>query len=136
MGDRNEEEQMASILIVDDSSAMRTMIKRILAISGFEMDTCLQACDGEDALSTLRRESVSLVISDINMPRMDGEALLREMSADPALSGIPVVIVSSDATESRASRLLGLGAKGYLVKPFQPQMLRDKLEQVLEGVHA
>jgi two-component system chemotaxis response regulator CheY len=126
---------MTSILIVDDSSAMRSVIKRILAISGFEMDTCLQACDGQDALSTLRRESVSLVISDINMPRMDGEALLREMSADPALSGIPVVIVSSDATESRASRLLELGARGYLVKPFQPEMLRDKLEQILEGVH-
>ena|SRR5579863_5498021 len=126
---------MTSILIVDDSSAMRSVIKRILAISGFEMDTCLQACDGEDALSTMRREPVDLVISDINMPRMDGEALLREMSEDPALSGIPVVIVSSDATESRASRLLDLGAKGYLVKPFQPEMLREKLEEVLEGVN-
>lgn len=126
---------MASILIVDDSSAMRSVIKRILAISGFEMDTCLDACDGEDALAALRRQPVNLVISDINMPRMDGEALLREMSADPALSAIPVVIVSSDATESRASRLLELGAKAYLVKPFQPQMFRQRLEQVLEGVH-
>lgn len=126
---------MASILIVDDSSAMRSVIKRILAISGFEMDTCLDACDGEDALAALRRQPVNLVISDINMPRMDGEALLREMSADPALAAIPVVIVSSDATESRASRLLELGAKAYLVKPFQPQMFRQRLEQVLEGVH-
>ena len=98
---------MASILIVDDSSAMRTVIKRILAMSGFEMETCLYACDGEDALSTLRRQPVDLVISDINMPRMDGEALLREMSADSALSVIPVVMVSSDATESRAAKLLG-----------------------------
>jgi two-component system chemotaxis response regulator CheY len=70
------------------------------------------------------------------MPRMDGEALLREMSADPALSGIPVVMVSSDATESRSAKLLGLGAKAYLVKPFQPQALREKLEEVLEGIHA
>ena len=127
---------MASILIVDDSSAMRTVIKRILEMSGFEMETCLYACDGEDALSTLRRQPVDLVISDINMPRMDGEALLREMSADPALSGIPVVMVSSDATESRSAKLLGLGAKAYLVKPFQPQALREKLEEVLEGIHA
>src|SRR5580692_5692579 len=127
---------MASILIVDDSSAMRSVIKRIIALSGFEMDTCFDACDGEDALSTLRRQPVDLVISDINMPRMDGEALLREMSADPALSGIPVVMVSSDATESRSAKLLGLGAKAYLVKPFQPQALRAKLEEVLEGIHA
>ena len=127
---------MASILIVDDSSAMRTVIKRILTMSGFEMEACLYACDGEDALSTLRRQPVDLVISDINMPRMDGEALLREMSADPALSGIPVVMVSSDATESRSAKLLGLGAKAYLVKPFQPQALREKLEEVLEGIHA
>jgi two-component system, chemotaxis family, chemotaxis protein CheY len=126
---------MASILIVDDSSAMRSVIKRILTLSGFEMDTCLDACDGEDALRALRRQPVDLVISDINMPRMDGETLLREMSADPALCRIPVVIVSSDATESRASRLLGLGASAYLVKPFQPQVFREKLEQVLEGVH-
>ena len=126
---------MASILIVDDSSAMRSVIKRILTLSGFEMDTCLDASDGEDALVALRSQSIDLVISDINMPRMDGETLLREMSADPALSRIPVVIVSSDATESRASRLLGLGASAYLVKPFQPQMFREKLEQILEAVH-
>lgn len=126
---------MASILIVDDSSAMRSVIKRIITLSGFEMETCMDACDGEDALAVLRREQINLVISDINMPRMDGETLLREMSADPSLSGIPVVIVSSDATESRASRLLELGAKGYLVKPFHPQAFREKLEQVLETVN-
>ena len=87
------------------------------------------------ALEILRKERVNLIISDINMPRMDGEALLREISADPKLRGIPVVIVSSDATESRASRLLEIGASAYLVKPFQPQMFREKLEQVMEAVN-
>jgi two-component system chemotaxis response regulator CheY len=126
---------MASILIVDDSSAMRSVIKRILAISGFEAETVLEAIDGEDALSVLRSQSVNVVISDINMPRMDGESLLREMSGDDDLSGIPVVVVSSDATDSRSSRLLELGARAYLVKPFSPQALREKLEEVMEGVH-
>ena len=126
---------MASILIVDDSSAMRSVIKRIIQLSGFEMDTCLDASDGEEALELLRRQPVDLVISDINMPRMDGETLLREIGADPELSAIPVVIVSSDATESRAGRLLELGARGYLVKPFQPQAFREKLEQAMEVVH-
>lgn len=126
---------MASILIVDDSSAMRSVIKRIITLSGFEMDNCVEAGDGEDALSVLRKQRVDLVISDINMPRMDGESLLREISADAELSRIPVVVVSSDATESRASRLLALGASAYLVKPFQPQAIREKLEQVLEAVN-
>lgn len=126
---------MASILIVDDSSAMRSVIKRIITLSGFEMDSCVEAGDGEDALSVLRKQRVDLVISDINMPRMDGESLLREISADSELSRIPVVVVSSDATESRASRLLALGASAYLVKPFQPQAIREKLEQVLEAVN-
>lgn len=126
---------MASILIVDDSSAMRSVIKRIITLSGFEMESCVDACDGEDALSVLRRQPVDLIISDINMPRMDGETLLREISADPELSRIPVVIVSSDATESRASRLMELGASAYLVKPFQPHDIREKLEQVLENAN-
>jgi len=126
---------MTSILIVDDSSAMRSVIKRIITLSGFETEAFLEACDGEDALEVLRRESVDLIISDINMPRMDGESLLREIVADPVLREVPVVIVSSDATESRAGRLLEIGASAYLVKPFQPQMFREKLEQVLEAVH-
>ncbi len=124
---------MASILIVDDSSAMRSVIKRIIKLSGFEMETCVEAGDGEDALAVLRSQPVDMVISDINMPRMDGETLLREIAADRNLCGTPVVIVSSDATESRASRLLELGAGAYLVKPFQPHMLREKLEQLLEA---
>jgi two-component system chemotaxis response regulator CheY len=124
---------MASILIVDDSSAMRSVIKRIIKLSGFEMETCVEAGDGQDALEVLRSQPVDMVISDINMPRMDGETLLREIAADQNLCGTPVVIVSSDATESRASRLLELGAGAYLVKPFQPHALREKLEQVLEG---
>ena len=124
---------MPSILIVDDSSAMRSVIKRIIKLSGFEMETCVEAGDGQDALEVLRSQPVDMVISDINMPRMDGEALLREISADQKLCRTPVVIVSSDATESRAARLLELGAGAYLVKPFQPHVLREKLEQVLEA---
>jgi len=114
---------------------MRSVIKRIIGISGFEMENCFFASDGEEALSLLRNHRVDLVISDINMPRLDGEAMLRKMSSDPALCGVPVVMVSSDATQSRANRLLELGAKAYVVKPFQPQPFREQLEKVLGGVH-
>ena len=127
--------QMASILIVDDCSAMRFVIKRILGISGFAMENCYFAGDGEEALSTLRSQKVDLVISDVNMPRLDGEAMLRRMSSDPELSSVPVVMVSSDATKSRAALMLELGAKAYVVKPFQPHAFREQLERVLEGAH-
>jgi CheY-like chemotaxis protein len=125
---------MASILIVDDCSAVQIVIKRILGISGFEMEACFFACDGEDALSIMARHHIDLVISDLNMPRLDGEGLLRRMSEDPELSKIPVVIVSSDGTQSRTARLLALGARAYVVKPFQAQAFREQVEQVLEGV--
>jgi len=126
---------MATILIVDDCSAMRSVIKRILGISGFAMESCFFAGDGEEALGVMRRHRVDLVISDVNMPRLDGEALLRKICEDPGLARVPVVIVSSDSTQSRADRLLALGAKAYVVKPFQPQAFRAQLEKVLEHVH-
>jgi len=125
---------MASILIVDDCSAVQTVIKRILGISDIEMEACYFAMDGEDALSIMGRHRVDLVISDINMPRMDGEELLLRMSEDPELCRIPVVIVSSDSTPSRATRLLALGARAYVVKPFQAQAFREQVSRVLEGV--
>lgn len=125
---------MASILIVDDCRAVRSVIERILGISGFEMEACFFASDGEDALSVLERHRVDLVISDVNMPRLDGEGLLRRMSEDPGLSQIPVVIVSSDATQSRVNRLLALGARAYVVKPFKAQDFREQVERVLEDM--
>lgn len=126
---------MASILIVDDCSAMRSVIKRVLGISGFEMEACYFAGDGLEALSMLRSHNVDLVISDVNMPNMDGETMLRKIAADPGLRGVPVVMVSSDATQARASLMLELGAKAYVVKPFKSHTFREQLEQVLESMH-
>jgi two-component system chemotaxis response regulator CheY len=125
---------MATILIVDDCSAVRTVIERILGISGFAMDACHFASDGEDALEVMGRHRVDLVISDINMPRLDGEGLLQKMSEDIELSKIPVVIVSSDSTQSRMERLIAMGAKAYVVKPFRAQAFREQVEKVLGEV--
>jgi two-component system, chemotaxis family, chemotaxis protein CheY len=121
-----------SVLIVDDCSAMQSVIRRILTISGFDLEACYFAGDGFEALSMLRRHTVDLVISDVNMPRLDGEAMLRCLAEDENLRNVPVVMVSSDGTRSRVERLVGMGAKGYIVKPFQPAALRAELERVLE----
>lgn len=127
---------MATVLIVDDCSPMRLVIKRIIGMSGFAMEACHFAGDGEEALDVMRKHRIDLVISDVNMPRMDGEAMMRTISADEALRRIPVVMVSSDGTESRAERLKELGARDYVVKPFQPHAFRERLEKVLEVAHA
>ncbi|HPT27704.1 MAG TPA: response regulator, partial [Bryobacteraceae bacterium] len=73
---------------------------------------------------------VDLILTDINMPVLDGEGLLRALQVDPELKQIPVVVVSTDSTEQRVDALMGLGARGYVKKPFQP----EKLSQVLSGI--
>src|SRR5574340_358528 len=124
-----------SILIVDDSPAMCAMIGRVLNLSGLEIGECRYARDGEDALTQLRARPADLVLTDINMPRMDGEEFVRRLGTDGAISGVSVVVVSTDATANRRRRLLELGARGYLVKPFHPEDLRVELERVLKSRH-
>jgi two-component system, chemotaxis family, chemotaxis protein CheY len=119
------------LLLVDDSPAMRAFIRRTLEVSGMEVAECLEAADGVEAIEHLKAAEVDVVLTDINMPRMDGEELVCRMEADASLRQIPVVVVSTDSTEVRMKRLLQLGAKGYVSKPFRPETLRGELERVL-----
>jgi two-component system, chemotaxis family, chemotaxis protein CheY len=120
-----------SIMIVDDSPAMRAMIRRVLAISGLAVGDCRDAADGEAALRQLRARSADLVLTDINMPVMNGEDFLQIVKHDEKLRSVSVVVLSTDATAARRRRMLELGAKGYLVKPFPPEALRAELERAL-----
>ena len=121
-----------SVLIVDDSPAMRAFIKRVIDMSGFDVGSCIEAGDGEEALEVLSRSWVDIVLTDINMPRMSGEELVRKMHQDEMMKEIPVVVVSTDSTEIRIKTMISLGAKGYVTKPFHPEQLRFELERVLE----
>ena len=123
-----------NLLVVDDSPAMRKMITRVIEMSGFEVASLNQASDGAQALEVLRSQPVDLVLTDINMPVMTGEDLLREMSSSGMLQKVAVVVVSTDATDARMHQMMELGARGYVVKPFQPASLRSELERVLEIV--
>ena len=123
-----------SVLIVDDSPAMRGFIRRVMNLSGFELSECLEASHGEDALAQLHKHAVDVVLTDINMPRMDGEEMLRRLDSEGLLQGLPVVVISTDATRDRIRRMLELGASGYISKPFTPEALREELERVL-GEH-
>jgi len=120
------------VLLVDDSPAMRSFIRRVMVLSGFDLDECIEASDGAEALERLREEKVDVILTDINMPRMDGEELMRRLSEDKDLREIPAVVVSTDSTRPRILRMIGLGAQGYISKPFSPEALREALEKVLE----
>jgi two-component system, chemotaxis family, chemotaxis protein CheY len=124
------------VLIVDDSPAMRTFIRRIIVLSGMDDAEFLEAADGGAALNLMRAQRVDVVLTDINMPSMDGEELMRRLDADGRLKSVPVLVVSTDGTESRMQRMLSLGARGYVKKPFMPETLRQALEGVLGRPYA
>lgn len=116
---------------MDDSPAMRAFVRRVIEVSGFELSSCFEAGHGGEALAILRREWVDLVLTDVNMPGMDGEEFLRRLEADELLRALPVVVVSTDATAQRMQKMLSLGARGYVTKPFSPESLRAELERTL-----
>jgi two-component system, chemotaxis family, chemotaxis protein CheY len=125
-----------SVLIVDDSPVMRSFIKRVLRLSGFEVGHCMEAGNGEEALTQLSAHPVDIILTDINMPGMNGEELLRRLCADGVLKNIPAVVISTDATNDRIVQMIELGAQGYMSKPFTPETLREELERVLGDRHA
>ena len=124
-----------SVLIVDDSPVMRGFIRRVMLLSGLELDDCLEASDGEEALERLREHAVDVILTDINMPRMNGEEFLRRLQSEGNLRAVPTLVISTDATQARILRMLSLGAKGYVTKPFSPESLREELERVLGDRH-
>ena len=125
-----------NVLIVDDSPAMRSFMRRVLIVSGFAIGTCFEAGNGQEALDLLRAEWVDVVLTDINMPTMDGEQFVRRLEADPSLQSIPVLVVSTDRTKGRMQQMLTLGAKGYVTKPFLPETLREAMEKALGASYA
>jgi two-component system, chemotaxis family, chemotaxis protein CheY len=124
-----------NIMIVDDSPVMRTFIRKVVGLTGLDLNECFEAGDGQDALNFLREHWTDLVLTDINMPRMNGEEFVRRKEEDELLKDIPVIVVSTDSSQSRIQRMLALGAKGYISKPFLPEVLRDEVEKVMGVSH-
>lgn len=120
-----------SVLIVDDSPVMRSFIRRVMTLSGFDVGECLEASDGEEALTQLKEHHVDVILTDINMPKMNGEELLRRLETEGVLRSIPALVISTDGTKDRILRMISLGAEGYMTKPFSPETLREELERVL-----
>ncbi|WP_321475373.1 response regulator [uncultured Paludibaculum sp.] len=125
------------LMIVDDSPVMRAFVRRTVEVTGLEVTSYLEAGDGREALTKLRsadaqglEHQVDLILTDINMPVMDGEGLLEELRRDHALCSIPVIVVSTDSTDQRMGKLLELGARSYVRKPFPPEKLGEVLADI------
>ena len=99
------------------------------------MGGCVHASNGEEALALLRANWIDIILTDINMPVMNGEEFLRRVKEDEMLQSIPVLVVSTDGSEHRVQRMMELGAKGYIQKPFSPEELRKSMEGLLGVSH-
>jgi len=110
-----------SILVVDDSASIRQVVGITLKGQGYDV---LEACDGKDALTKLTGQKIHLVISDVNMPNMDGITFVKELKKLPAYKFTPVIMLTTESQESRKQEGQAAGARAWVVKPFQPaQML-------------
>lgn len=120
-----------NVLIVDDSRSMRKVIEKTLHISGFDVGEIYEASDGREALGMLENHWVDLIISDIYMPVMDGIQFLEELKKKEDYKDIPVVLITTEASEERLSHAMALGAQGYIRKPFQPNQIREYLYGIM-----
>jgi two-component system chemotaxis response regulator CheY len=120
-----------NVLIVDDSNAMRAVIKKIIAMSGFKVDECWEAGNGQEALERLSNAWVDVIISDINMPEMNGLELLDRLKQDELYKAIPVIMISTEGSAERMHTAFVQGAQGFIRKPFLPEDLRKTLYEVI-----
>ncbi len=118
---------MLDVLIVDDSAAIRKILQRVLRQTEIPIGTVYEAGDGVEALETLRRQAIGLVLSDINMPNMDGLEFLTKMRAEQVWHAIPVLMVSTEGTQAKVLEAVERGASGYVRKPFTAEQIKEKL---------
>jgi two-component system chemotaxis response regulator CheY len=121
------------VLIVDDSSVMRKIVQRSLQQAGLELGEVLEASNGIEALAILRQVTPDLILSDINMPAMDGLEFIRQLASVETARNVPVVMITTEGSESRVVDALSAGAKGYIRKPFTPEQVKERLAPLLEG---
>jgi len=120
------------IVVADDSMTARMFISRCLQIVGLDEAEIVEAENGKEALSLLKAEPADLLVTDLNMPTMDGETLLKWVKANPRLNEIPILVVTSAGNPAKEAQLLSLGAFGVLNKPVNPGLLRETLAPLLD----
>ena len=119
---------MRKILAVDDSASMRQMVSFTLERAGYDV---MQACDGVEALDMAKKEIVDLVLTDVNMPNMDGITLIKELRDLPDYTHVPILTLTTEGGSDKKQLGRDAGATGWIVKPFNPEVLVDTIEKVI-----
>ena len=119
------------VLIVDDSAAIRKILQRVLRQTDAPIGQVHEAGDGLEALEALKTKRVGLILSDINMPNMDGIQLLGQIKADADLKTVPVIMVTTEGSQARVMEAVQLGAAGYVRKPFTAEQIKEKLAGIV-----
>ena len=122
----------SDVLVVDDSAAIRKILTRVLRQTGMAIQTIHEAGDGQEALALMAQHRIDLILSDINMPKMDGLQLLASVKASPQWQSIPVVMITTEGGETKVAEAVRLGAAGYVRKPFTADQIKEKLVGILE----
>lgn len=120
-------------LIIDDSSVMRKIVERSLRQAGIDLSHVLEAGNGQEALTALGSGKVDLILSDINMPVMDGLEFVRRVQGTNLAVGTPIVMITTEGSEANVMEALSLGARGYIRKPFTPEQVKEHVIPVLGG---
>jgi len=115
------------VLIVDDSAAIRKILQRVLRQAEIPIGTVYEASDGLEALEALKKQAVGLILSDINMPNMDGLEFLTKVRAEQDWQSLPIVMVSTEGTQAKVLEAVERGASGYVRKPFTAEQIKEKL---------
>jgi two-component system chemotaxis response regulator CheY len=121
------------VLIVDDSAVMRKIVERSLRQAGLDLAEVLEACNGVEALAEVKKGNLDLILSDINMPSMDGIEFLRNLAGVESAKGVPVIMITTEGSEARVVEALSLGAKGYIRKPFTPEQVKERVSALVGG---
>jgi two-component system chemotaxis response regulator CheY len=120
-----------SALIVDDSSVMRKIVERLLRQAGVELAHVYEAANGAEALLVLKESRVDLILCDINMPVMNGLEFIKRLPEVENGKGVPVVMITTEGSESHVEQALSCGARGYIRKPFTPEQVRENVLSLL-----
>ncbi len=122
------------ILVVDDFSTMRKIVRNVLKQLGYS--NIEEAEDGAQAYSMLKEGSFQFVVSDWNMPNLDGLEMLKKIRSDPDLKDLPVLMVTAEAEKDKVIAAIKAGVNNYIVKPFTAETLKQKMEQIYERLNS
>ncbi len=122
------------ILVVDDFATMRRIVKNILKQLGFE--NIEEAEDGEQAFNKLKGGGFKFVVSDWNMPNLDGLGLLKKVRSDPELKSLPILMVTAEAEKEKVVEAIKAGVSNYVVKPFTAEVLKEKMDKILSKMES